>query len=85
VDDNPMKHGYLTPGQHIPIRSPASLTDEDADLAVVLLAWNFAAEIVGKIRRWRPNRADRVIHYVPKVRVSEISEGSAAASFKRNA
>jgi methylation protein EvaC len=72
VDDNPMKHGYLTPGQHIPIRSPASLTDEAADLAFLLLAWNFAAEIVGKIRAWRPGRADSAIHYVPRVGVHSI-------------
>ena len=74
VDDNPMKHGYLTPGRNIPIRSPAVLPEDDHSLAVLLLAWNFAAEIIEKLRRWRPGRRDEIIHYVPSVRSHPLHE-----------
>jgi SAM-dependent methyltransferase len=74
VDDSPLKHGYLTPGRNIPIRSPEALDREEKDLAVLLLAWNFAREIVAKVRARRPDRDDRVIHYVPRVCVHRIDE-----------
>jgi 2-polyprenyl-3-methyl-5-hydroxy-6-metoxy-1,4-benzoquinol methylase len=74
VDDNPLKHGYLTPGRLIPILPPSVLAEERADLAILLLAWNFAAEIAGKIRAWRPGRADQLIHYVPDMRVQRVDE-----------
>lgn len=44
VDDNPKKYGYLTPGTHIPIVSPSALVEKPCD-SLLLLAWNFAAEI----------------------------------------
>ena len=43
VDRSPAKQGKLTPGKQLEIRDPAAL--EHADYAV-LLAWNFADEIV---------------------------------------
>lgn len=43
VDKSPAKQGKLTPGTQLEIRDPAAL--EHADYAV-LLAWNFADEIV---------------------------------------
>jgi hypothetical protein len=67
VDDNPLKHGCLTPGRNIPIRSPAVVLEEGPGLCVLLLAWNFAREIVGNLRAWRPGKGDRVIHHVPEV------------------
>jgi SAM-dependent methyltransferase len=67
VDDNPLKHCYLTPGQLIPIRHPDVLQEEGPGLHVLLLAWNFAREIVQNLRNWRPGRGDVVIRYVPEV------------------
>jgi SAM-dependent methyltransferase len=67
VDDNPLKHGYLTPGQQIPIRHPDEVLAEGPELHVLLLAWNFTREIVQNLRAWRPGRGDRVIRYVPEV------------------
>jgi SAM-dependent methyltransferase len=74
VDDNPLKHGYLTPGQNIPICAPAVLSEDEKDLAILLLAWNFAPEIIQKIRSWRPSRNDQAIHYVPSVFTHGIEE-----------
>jgi novobiocin biosynthesis protein NovU/D-mycarose 3-C-methyltransferase len=68
VDDNPLKHGYLTPGRQIPIRPPEAALGEAPGLYILLLAWNFAAEILARWRARRPGFRDRVIHFVPEVR-----------------
>jgi novobiocin biosynthesis protein NovU/D-mycarose 3-C-methyltransferase len=67
VDDNPLKHGWLTPGRHIPIRDPRDVLREGPGLHVLLLAWNFAREVVRNWVAWRPGMRDRVIRYVPEV------------------
>ena len=72
ADDNPMKHGYRTPGQHIPIRPAADLAGEPPGLAVVLLAWNFADEILANVRRLRPGAGDEAVFYVPGFRAVSI-------------
>lgn len=43
-DDNQKKHGYLTPGSHIPIVGPSSLSTSTCEY-LLLLAWNFSDEI----------------------------------------
>jgi novobiocin biosynthesis protein NovU/D-mycarose 3-C-methyltransferase len=45
VDKSPHKQGRLTPGHHIPILHPSQLLVDQPDV-VLLLAWNFAAEVV---------------------------------------
>ena len=67
VDDNPLKHGYLTPGRQVLIRPPQAILEESPGLHVLLLAWNFAGEIVQNLRAWRPGRGDAVIRYIPEV------------------
>lgn len=67
VDDNPMKHGYYTPGQNILIRSPEDMREETSQLAIVILSWNFFKEIKKKIEDIRGVGRDKYILYVPKV------------------
>jgi hypothetical protein len=45
VDDSPLKQGLFTPGQHIPVLSPAVLDQRHPDY-LLLLAWNFAQPIM---------------------------------------
>lgn len=72
VDDNPLKHGHFTPGRHLPIRPVSVLSGERQDLAIVMLAWNFADEIKANVRRLRPGREDLALCHVPKFFVTAI-------------
>ncbi len=45
VDKNPMKVGLFTPGMHIPVRPVSTLLEKQPDY-VMILAWNFAQEIM---------------------------------------
>ena len=49
ADDNPLMQGYLTPGAKIPIVASAHLFENPTDY-VVIFAWNFAREIMGKVQ-----------------------------------
>jgi SAM-dependent methyltransferase len=52
VDRNVHKQGKLMPGVHLPIRDPSVLAAEQPDY-VLLLAWNFADEIIEQQDEYR--------------------------------
>ena len=66
ADRSALKQGRLTPGSHIPIVSPERLLDERPD-AVLLLAWNFADEIIAQQREYVEG-GGRFVVPVPEVR-----------------
>lgn len=63
VDENKLKHDTVIPGTEIPIVSPKLLLKEKKDLVIVILAWNFADEIISKVKKLRPKRHDTF--YIP--------------------
>jgi SAM-dependent methyltransferase len=45
VDDNPIRHGTLSPGHRLPVYAPTALYEKKPDI-VVVLAWRFAEQII---------------------------------------
>lgn len=51
IDKNPLKHGKITAGSNIPILSLAEGVNAiDSEAAILLMAWNFADEIIDELR-----------------------------------
>jgi len=67
VDRSPLKHGLLTPGTHIPVEPPERLIASDVR-DTLLLAWNFADEILRQQEAYR-SRGGRFIIPIPSPRV----------------
>lgn len=63
VDDNPLKHGLYTPGQHIPIVSLDYINKKYGTKVIswVPLSWNFFTEIKKKVSAARPEVNDQFI------------------------
>ncbi|HER27202.1 MAG TPA: methyltransferase domain-containing protein [Rhodospirillales bacterium] len=67
ADKSPLKQGRYTPGTHIPVVDPARLLEEQPDY-VLLLAWNFAEEIMAQQNEYRV-RGGKFIIPVPNVKI----------------
>jgi SAM-dependent methyltransferase len=53
VDDNPQRHGLVSPGYKLPVKSPQELYGKDRPDAVLVTAWRFAAEIMQRHRDYK--------------------------------
>ena len=69
VDRNQLKVGLLTPGMHIPVLPVSALLERRPDY-VLILAWNFADEIVAQ-QQALAERGVRFIVPIPEPRVIE--------------
>ncbi len=67
ADRSPLKQGRYTPGTHIPVVSAERILADQPDY-VLLLAWNFADEIMAQQAEYR-SRGGKFIIPVPDVRV----------------
>lgn len=66
-DSTPEKQGRVTPGSHIPVRSPAAFANPYPDYAL-LFAWSHADEIIAKEKEFAA-AGGRWILYVPDVHI----------------
>lgn len=67
VDRSPMKQGRLTPGTRLAIYRPEKLLETAPDY-VMLLAWNFADEVIAQQAEYR-RRGGRFILPLPEPRI----------------
>lgn len=67
ADRSTIKQGRYTPGVHLPILPPAALLDRQPDF-VLLLTWNFAAEIMAQQAEYR-RRGGKFIVPIPELKV----------------
>jgi hypothetical protein len=67
VDKNPLKVGLYTPGTHIPVRPVETLLEDQPD-HVLILAWNFAEEIMAQQREYAA-RGGRFVLPIPRPEV----------------
>lgn len=70
VDDNPLRHGTVSPGHHIPVYAPAALYERKPDI-VVALAWRFADQMIAKHQRYLDAGGTFVVP-LPRFRVVSV-------------
>ena len=72
ADRSPLKQGRYTPGTHVPVVSPERLLADAPDY-VLLLAWNFADEIISQQSQYH-RQGGRFIVPLPEMRIIEPPE-----------
>ena len=69
IDNTPFKQGKVAPGSWIPVRPPELLLQDQPDYAL-LLAWNFAPEIIRRETEFQ-KRGGRFIVPIPEPKMVE--------------
>ncbi len=72
IDNTPFKQGKVAPGSWIPVRPPESLLADQPDYAL-LLAWNFAPEIIKREREFQ-KRGGQFIVPIPEPKIVPFQE-----------
>jgi len=71
IDNTPFKQNKIAPGSWIPVRPPGMLLNDQPDYAL-LLAWNFAPEIIKRESEYQ-KRGGRFIVPIPEPKIVETS------------
>ena len=78
IDENPLKIGLYSPKMNIPIVDVGHFMNDTNDFndnkfVIVILAWNFAAEIKEKIRKCKGEKEITIIEaYFPEIIINKI-------------
>jgi SAM-dependent methyltransferase len=67
ADDAPLKQGLYSPGLHIPVLSGQAIYEEKPDY-VVLLAWNFASQIMANHQNYLESGGHFIVP-LPEIRI----------------
>jgi novobiocin biosynthesis protein NovU/D-mycarose 3-C-methyltransferase len=70
IDNTPFKQNKIAPGSWIPVRPPEMLLKDQPDYAL-LLAWNFAPEIIKRETEFQ-KRGGRFIVPIPEPRIVDF-------------
>lgn len=65
IDTTPLKQNLLTPGTHIPIKSPSKIRGKGVGDIFLLLAWNYKKDILKKEKKFR-NQGGKFLIPLPK-------------------
>lgn len=68
IDDNPLKWGLFTPGMSIPVVSTDKIKEIEGPTTVIVLAWNFLEEIMGRTKQYSSSKDIEFITYFPELR-----------------
>jgi 2-polyprenyl-3-methyl-5-hydroxy-6-metoxy-1,4-benzoquinol methylase len=71
-DDTPQKIGRMSPAGNCIVSDPAKLDEIESPLLIIIPAWNFAAEILEKIRLLRTNNDDMYLTYFPEIELKNV-------------
>lgn len=69
IDNTPFKQNKIAPGTWVPVRPPERLLADQPDYAL-LLAWNFAPEIIKREKEYQ-QRGGRFIVPIPEPKIIE--------------
>src|SRR4051812_21934767 len=72
IDNTPFKQNKLAPGSWLPIRPPDALLKDQPDYAVIL-AWNFAPEIIRREQEFQ-QKGGRFIIPIPEPKIVEFAK-----------
>ena len=70
IDNTPFKQNKVAPGSWLPIRPPETLVQDQPDYAVIL-AWNFATEIIRREQEFQA-RGGRFIIPIPEPQIVDV-------------
>jgi 2-polyprenyl-3-methyl-5-hydroxy-6-metoxy-1,4-benzoquinol methylase len=83
IDDSVLKHGKFTPGTQIQVVGSTKLEEYfDKKVVVIILAWNFATEIIQRISNKFPPSSDyECLQFFPSFNITRRSSSDAVTSY----
>jgi novobiocin biosynthesis protein NovU/D-mycarose 3-C-methyltransferase len=72
IDNTPFKQNKIAPGSLLPIQPPETLLRDQPDYALIL-AWNFASEIIGREKEYQ-KKGGRFIVPIPNPKIVNFIE-----------